>query len=157
MEEINNAKMLTLGDHQCVETYIKFWPNQTVQLTLTYPSVVNTFYDSNTGSVHSDYIPAGEPATAIDEYSDGQGGVCITVQDSPYFTQSIDGNKGDLGTAWRAVPFYTKDAKKDVRALQWTIPTKFKDTNKRGDVLSVTYLDANNKIDYIVTQICTVV
>ena len=161
MESINNAKMLSLGDHECVENYIKFNPDGSIDLanSFSYPSLVNSYYIGKTGSVHSDYIIGGV-SYPIDEYCNGIGGVCITTQNtsnSHLYGESIDGNDGNLGTTWRVIPWYTPDAKKDVKALQWLIPTLFKDTNERGDILTVAYLDANNKLDYLVTQTCTVV
>ncbi|CAH6420463.1 Hypothetical protein POVR2_LOCUS165 [uncultured virus] len=161
MESINNAKMLALGNHECVENYIAFNPDGSINLaaSFSYPTVVNSKYIASTGSVHSDYIVGGV-SYPIDEYCNGIGGICIKTQNtsnSQLYGESIDGNDGNIGTAWRVIPWYSRDAKKDLRELQWLIPTVFKDTNKKGDILAVAHLDDNNKLGYIVTQTCTVV
>ena len=152
MEAVNNAKMRGLGNHTCQEAYIKFNPIGTINFTLEYTSVVNSQYIAATGSLHSDYTTSIGTSVTIDEYCDGHGNVCIEIVGAPnggYYTESIDQNKGGLGTAHRAIGYYTLNAQKDVAGIQQFIPTYY------GDVLFLEWLDADKNIDYIVTQKCT--
>jgi hypothetical protein len=157
MQAVNNAKMLSLGYHNCTSVYIKFNADGTGLSIVNFPSVVNSFYDADRGTLHSDYLVSGSPPATIDEWADGRGNVCINITGAPnsdYYTESIDQNKGGLGTAWRSIGYYTPQ-KREVKGVQWLIPTKFKDTDERGDILSLVFLDANNRIDYINMQTCT--
>ena len=152
MEAVNNAKMLGLGNHTCQEAYIKFNPIGTINSTFEYTSTVNSYYVAATGSLHSDYTTSTGASAVIDEYCDGKGGVCIEISgaaNSGYYTESLDQNKGGLGTAHRAIGYYTLTAQKDVTGLQQFIPTYY------GDVLFLEWLDVDKNIDYIVTQKCT--
>lgn len=160
MTAVNQAKMLGLGDHSCVSTYIKFFPNgtQNVAASLSFPSRVNSYYDAGTGSLHSDYYVNGVISVVIDEYIDGKGGVCIEIKgasNSGFYTESLDQNKNGLGSVWRAIGYYTPDEFKAIKGVQWFIPTVFGDSGLGGDVLSLTFLDENNRLDYINMQTCT--
>lgn len=159
MFAVNQAKMLGLGDHPCVSTYIKLFPNgtQNVAASLSFPSRVNSYFDAGTGSLHSDYYVGGVVSAIIDEYIDGKGGVCIEIKGAPnsgFYTESIDQNKNGLGSVWRSIGYYTPDEFKSVKGVQWFIPTVFTDTGLGGDVLSLTFLDDNNRFDYINIQTC---
>lgn len=158
MKAVNQAKMLSLGDHACSETYIKMFPNGTQQSVTSYPSRVNSYYDATRGALHSDYYAPGAPVGLIDEYSTGTGKACIDLVNTTnanYYTESIDQNKNGLGSVWRAIGYYTPDAKKSIKGIQWLVPTVFGDTGQEGDVLAFIMLDANNRLDYIVLQTCT--
>lgn len=152
MTSVNQAKMLGLGNHTCVENYVKFSPNGAILSTLTYTSTVDSRYVSSTGSLHSVYHNTAGTTTLIDEYCDGKGNVCIE-QSNPdfagYYTESIDQNKEGLGTTWRSIGYYTMDAKKKIKAIQHFVPTEY------GDILTVSFLDADNKLDYTIYQTCT--
>src|SRR3990172_10550824 len=150
MKAVNQAKMLSLGDHSCVETFIKMFPNGTVQYQTSYPSRVNSYYDASRGALHSDYYPPGGPVGLIDEYSTGTGKACINLANTSnanFYTESIDQNKNGFGSVWRAIGYYTPDAKKSIKAVQWLIPTVFGDTDEEGDILAFAMLDANNRMD----------
>lgn len=151
MKEVNQAKMNALGNHACIDIYIKF-ENNTVAYTTSFPTKVNSYYDRETGALHSDYTPVGSNVTTgIDEYAEEGDSACIEIDDAPnsgYYTQSIDQNKGGLGTSWRAIGYYTPDYKKKIKGTQILVPTKY------GDVLSLVWLDANDKLDYAVFQTC---
>lgn len=151
MKAVNQAKMLALGMHDCTSTYIKFFPNGTQQFASSFSSTVNSYYDATTGSLRSEYNDVTGANVIIDEYCDGKGSVCIEIVNSTnsgFYTESIDQNKDGLGSVYRSIGYYTTDAKKRIKGVQWLIPTDF------GDVLLLTFLDENNKLDYSMYQTC---
>jgi hypothetical protein len=151
MKYVNYAKMLSAGYHECLSTFVDFAPNGTILYSTSFNSTVNTYYDASTGSVHSDYVDATGANVTIDEYCDGHGNVCIEIDDasnSGFYTESKDQNREGLGTAWRSIGFYTKGAKKEIRGFQQLVPTK------DGDILHLTMLDENGKLDYSMYQTC---
>lgn len=141
MALVDRAKFLTIGNHTCKVVVIFFNLDGSYNNNLEFPAIANTFYDPNTGSLHTDFVSAFG-TYVIDEYCDSKGGACITVDDpiiEKYYVRSKDQVYGDIGTAWRAIGFYTKGSNKRTKRIQSLLPTNF------GDVLTVSqYSDAGN-------------
>ena len=154
MKEFNHAKMFTLGNYTCNSTFITYDSDGSVGSTSTSrDEIVFSKYDAFTGSVRSIYYPVGGlPPAYVDEYADPvRGGACIEVtgdSSAGYYTQSLDQNKGGLGTTYRSIGYYTKDAKKTVVGITWFVP------KKDGYLLSLSWINEDQEMEYSVLQRC---
>uniref|UniRef100_A0A6C0C6H7 Uncharacterized protein n=1 Tax=viral metagenome TaxID=1070528 RepID=A0A6C0C6H7_9ZZZZ len=148
MRRVDYAKSLAFGYHNCNTTLTNYNLDGTPNSTFVFPAVVETFYNETTGSIDSTYNPAGTGAIWIKEYSNGNGGVCITIEGNPFYVESYDITTGAKSTAMRVIPMYEKTKNKKLRAIQWLRPTEW------GDSLVLVNLDENGRFVSSIFQTC---
>lgn len=149
--EVNRAKMLGLGNHSCIIQINAYNPDGTLNQSFQINQMIYNSYDAELGAVYSLNVPEYGSPTQYWEYADGNGNTCLQTNDadfSDYYLESIDQNKGNVGTVFRTIGFYTKNAAKKLRAIQHTMPTPY------GILVHVTVLDESMHVTSAVTMTC---
>lgn len=148
LREVNYAKSLGIGFHNCNSTIIKLKSNGFFLSSADFTVTVETFYNETSGSIDSIYN-AGTGPLFIKEYCDGKGDTCITIDGFPAYIESKDQNRGSRASVWRAIGMYALNRNKKLLAMQLFHPTPL------GDALIRIDLDNTENINEITTQKCT--
>lgn len=148
MRRVDYAKTLALGMHNCNTTMVVFNVDGHPSSTITFPATVNSYYNATSGSIDSVYVPAGGSPIMIKEYSNGQGGACIDIENNPYYVVSNDITTGAKSTAFRVITMYEKNRNKNLRAVQWLLPTNW------GDSLVIVNTDDDGHFTDAIFQSC---
>jgi hypothetical protein len=147
MKEVDYAKSLGFGFHNCIDAIQVFNLDGTFSTSFATPSTVDTYYNETTGSIDSLYIGAFA-TNLIKEYADGKV-ILVSLRMVILLLMLKVKIKSLEAAVSRALGEYSVTKNKNLRAMQVYHVTP------KGYILIRTELDDNENVSVVIVQTCT--